>query len=603
MVNPEQQLSKKQIKRLASKVRLIKFVIYGLVILAFSALNFLVIDILSLFKLDSWVNAIGNAFLPILGVELLIFSSETMVNESKYLSKIVEKLISAEQYIHSFFAREYAIMPGEEHAALIFCGKRVSNVKIAKRYKGRPVTEIMIEAFVDNKAIKEFVLPKEITTLYSSAFYGCSNIESLSVEEGNPVFYSEGNCIIERETKEVVLGCKNSLIPDDAKSIGPGAFYGLESIVSMHLPSSVSAICEDAFAECVNLEEINLEYVTTIEENSFEGCTKLEKINISDDITYIGKDAFLKTGYYSKKENWKRGVLYIDKAIVNVKKKIQGCYRVAEGTLLIAGEAFYNCSILEGVSIPASVKYINKAAFNGCSNMSEISVDEDNAFYYSDSDCLILRDGNKLVRGCKYGCVSPKAVSIETEAFCEYNEIEEIIIPNGVKSLEARAFSSCGGIKRVSIPKSVFHMHNNAFCDCCNISKIEMDDNPTYKLKGKKVIKKDDGELVMCLDGVVPDGVASIHGQSFSSLNMDYIVIPKSVKAIKSALLLQIYGVKRIYYKGTKEEWNKVYINPKERDILKIDIYYNSEYKPHKGGKYWRYNQKGKIVVYGKKDK
>ena len=75
MVNPEQQLSKKQIKRLASKVRLIKFVIYGLVILAFSALNFLVMDILSLFKLDSLVNAIGAAFLPILGAELLMFSS------------------------------------------------------------------------------------------------------------------------------------------------------------------------------------------------------------------------------------------------------------------------------------------------------------------------------------------------------------------------------------------------------------------------------------------------------------------------------------------------------------------------------------------------
>ena len=120
MVNPEQQLSKKQIKRLASKVRLIKFVIYGLVILAFSALNFLVMDILSLFKLDSLVNAIGAAFLPILGAELLMFSSETMVNESKYLSKIVEKLISAEQYIHSFFAMAYSIMPNEEHAALIF---------------------------------------------------------------------------------------------------------------------------------------------------------------------------------------------------------------------------------------------------------------------------------------------------------------------------------------------------------------------------------------------------------------------------------------------------------------------------------------------------
>lgn len=592
------RISKKTI-RAYRKHNLIEFVINGAAICVFTAINLLVVGLFQFLQVENLVYPLLEWFLIILGIEYYVFKKAIKLYDPEYSYKILEKLMSAEEYIHSFFSMEYDIIPHKNHAVLFSYGERISNVKIAKRYWGYPVTEIESLAFKDNKVIKDFILPKEITNISSFALSGCSNIESLSVEDGNPVYYSEGNCIIEKETNKIVLGCKNSLIPEGVEFIYPGAFYGLESIVSIHLPSSVSSIGREAFYGCVNLEEINLDFVTDIKEGAFAECKKLEKISISNDITYIGKDAFLNTGYYSNKENWQSGVLYIDGALVDVEEKMQGCYRVNDDTLLIANEAFNDCSNLEGISIPSSVKYINEKAFDGCSNMSKISVDEDNAFYFSDSNCLILRDGNKLIKGCKQGDVSDRAVSIGRRAFDGYNDIEEIVIPDGITSLETGALFFCDKVKRVSIPKSVSYISKGAFRGCHSLESIDIDDNPTYKLEGKSIVTKNDGELVVCLDGIVPDGVTSVCGSSFSSLDTGYIIVPKSVKKIDSVLAFRLLKIKEIYYKGKKEEWDQIYVDPEEREFLNMDIYYYRKYNHcYEEGKNWCYNKEGEIYVF-----
>mgnify|MGYP000021423514 FL=1 len=54
-------------------------------------------------------------------------------------------------------------------------------------------------------------------------------IDSITVEDGNPSFYAKNNCLIREEDGELVLGCRNSVIPDDGsvRSIGAFAFNGL----------------------------------------------------------------------------------------------------------------------------------------------------------------------------------------------------------------------------------------------------------------------------------------------------------------------------------------------------------------------------------------
>ena len=64
-----------------------------------------------------------------------------------------------------------------------------------------------------------------LTGLNKGAFSGCSGIESLVVATGNKKYHSANNCIIETETKKLIVGCKTSIIPSDGSvtSIGDGA--------------------------------------------------------------------------------------------------------------------------------------------------------------------------------------------------------------------------------------------------------------------------------------------------------------------------------------------------------------------------------------------
>ena len=112
------------------------------------------------------------------------------------------------------------------------------------------VTTISQDAFVNCDKLEEVLIPNSVTALYNNPFYSSAKIESVMVEEGNPVYYSENNCVIHQATNTLVIGCKNSVIPDGIETIGPFAFgqCGLTQIPE--IPSSVTSIGDHAFLSC-----------------------------------------------------------------------------------------------------------------------------------------------------------------------------------------------------------------------------------------------------------------------------------------------------------------------------------------------------------------
>ena len=54
-----------------------------------------------------------------------------------------------------------------------------------------------------------------------------ADIESIEVHPDNPFFTSEGNCLLSKDLTEVILGCRNSIIPDSVKHVRQGAFYNI----------------------------------------------------------------------------------------------------------------------------------------------------------------------------------------------------------------------------------------------------------------------------------------------------------------------------------------------------------------------------------------
>jgi fibronectin type III domain protein len=158
------------------------------------------------------------------------------------------------------------------------------------------VTEIGNYAFAMCHSLKSITIPRSVTKIGRFIFLrrSCTALEALSVEEGNPVYHSDGNCIIETATNTLLFGCKASVIPDDGSvtKIGERAFY-FSSVESIVIPDTVTEIGNLAFAKCENLAEVTLsEGLKTIGRNAFGGCTALKEIEIPASAEEIAENAF-----------------------------------------------------------------------------------------------------------------------------------------------------------------------------------------------------------------------------------------------------------------------------------------------------------------------
>ena len=119
-------------------------------------------------------------------------------------------------------------------------------------------------SFAYSKA-KTIKIPNSVTQLGILAFSE-SSIESLYIPESvteietlnpqNPVYHSEGNCLIETATKTVIAGCKTSVIPEGVLAIGAGAFACMEELEEINIPKSVTVIRNYAFLQCTKLKRI-----------------------------------------------------------------------------------------------------------------------------------------------------------------------------------------------------------------------------------------------------------------------------------------------------------------------------------------------------------
>ena len=200
------------------------------------------------------------------------------------------------------------------------------------------VETIWLSAF-NNSSLKKLIIPASVDTL--RGYRDNIPLESISVSSENKRFDSRVNCnaIIESETNTLLMGCKNSSIPESVDTIGTYAFAYCYNLPSVEFPASLKCIKKNAFTFCYGLKTIDLPNgLERIEEGAFSLCHHLSSVRIPGTVKSIGLNAFMACDDLTS--------LTID-----------------EGVEQIGGYAFSGCG-LTNINLPQSVKSLGDGVFN-----------------------------------------------------------------------------------------------------------------------------------------------------------------------------------------------------------------------------------------------
>ena len=143
------------------------------------------------------------------------------------------------------------------------------------------VTSIGESAFDYCSGLTSVTIPNSVTSIGKYAFDYCSGLTSVVVDKNNGTYDSRDNCnaIIETSTNKLVVGCKNSIIPNSVTSIGSYAFRGCSGLTSVTIGNSVTSIGDYAFRGCSGLTSVTIgNSVTSIGEYAFYNCSGLTKL-------------------------------------------------------------------------------------------------------------------------------------------------------------------------------------------------------------------------------------------------------------------------------------------------------------------------------------
>ena len=201
--------------------------------------------------------------------------------------------VDTEKMLGMIQERGYAVTDDASNANILIvntCGflnasreESVETVLEFAEYKQQNLEKIVIPdgylsvgewAFQYCPNLKEIYIGKDVNDFTSADPFAFSNrLSVITVDPENTTYKSQNNCLLTKDGKTLVAGCKTSVIPDTVEVIGENAFCNIQSLSQITIPDSVTTIKDCAFSGCHQLTDIYLpKTITEIGCRAFHDC-------------------------------------------------------------------------------------------------------------------------------------------------------------------------------------------------------------------------------------------------------------------------------------------------------------------------------------------
>ncbi len=270
---------------------------------------------------------------------------------------------------------------------------------------------------------------------------------------------------------------------DSLTSIGYRAFVNCTGLKEIEIPICIYTIENYAFQNCLILEIINLnaEYCGNVWSNAFYNCN-IKTLNIGENVERIPRISTLET------------VIFLDGATAVPNNAFSDCTELESVTLpntirVIGDNAFYNCTNLESINLPDSIIDIGRYAFQNCNSLTTVTTPSSDCYidYRAFYNCTNLTTVNyNTYNGSIYytafeNCpVKTLNIGPGVTYIPKFYTVETVTFAEGAMFVPSEAFSNCARLKTVDLPDTIKSIEYNAFYNCDSLVNFEIPENVIY---------------------------------------------------------------------------------------------------------------------------
>lgn len=211
---------------------------------------------------------------------------------------------------------------------------------------------------------------------------------------------------------------------------------------------------------------------------------------------------------------------------------------------------FENCTSLQSIRLPAKLETIGISAFAG-SGLTDITVPASVKKFVKGTvlanDCfrntplksatlLCKVTGSYMFEGCKKltkVTLNNDITTLEWGIFKECTSLQTVVLPAGIKELPYQTFYGCTSLTKIEIPEAVTAVGEGALQQCMALTKLR-----------------------------IPPQVTELSSNVLRDcVSLSAIYLPGGLKTISSNAVEGCKKLLDVYYGGSEEQWSKISAN------------------------------------------